>query len=369
MNVIQPIPAPGKPAAATQGLVDVDIHPRADSIEAFRPFLSERWWEHLQTWGMRARHGFTAGQPPFPKAQPMASRRDAWPPTGGTPASDLDFLRFQLLDNYGIDVGVLNPLQPSGQGDRNNAFSAAMAHASNEWQLEAWLRREPRLRGSVVVPYEDAAASAAEIRKRAGDPNFCQVLMMSRTAEPAGNPRYWPIYEAAVEAGLPVAFHAFGYSGWAMTNGGWPSFYIEEVSEHATSCQNQVISLVTEGVFERFPGLKVVLIECGFAWLPSVGWRLDKHWRHLKSEVPHLKRAPSEYIREHIWVSTQPMEEPERGQHILDICEWVGWDRILFASDYPHWDFDDPRAAIPGVIPAERRRAIYGGNARALYGF
>ena len=95
MNVIQPIAAPGKPAAATQGLVDVDIHPRADNIEAFKPFLSERWWEHLQTWGMRARHGFTAGQPPFPKAQPLACRRDAWPPTGGTPASDLDFLRFQ----------------------------------------------------------------------------------------------------------------------------------------------------------------------------------------------------------------------------------------------------------------------------------
>src|SRR3712207_9312632 len=84
-----------------------------------------------------------------------------------------------------------------------------------------------------------------------------------------------------------------------MTNGGWPSFYVEEVSEHATSCQNQVISLVVEGVFERFPALKVILIECGFAWLPSVGWRLDTHWKTLKSEVPHLTRAPSEQIRQH----------------------------------------------------------------------
>jgi predicted TIM-barrel fold metal-dependent hydrolase len=368
MNVIQPLAHPGKPPAATLGLIDVDIHPRPNGIEAFRPYLSARWWDYLTTYGVRARHGFFAGQPPFPKAQPLASRRDAWPPGGGTPASDLDFLRHQLLDNYGVDIGVLNPLQPSGQGDRNNAFSAAMAHAVNEWQLEAWLRKEPRLRGSVVVPYEDGAASAAEIRKRAGDSNFVQVLMMSRTAEPAGNPRYWPIYEAAAEAGLPVAFHAFGYSGWAMTNGGWPSFYIEEVSEHATSCQNQVISLVVEGVFERIPSLKVILIECGFAWLPSVAWRLDKHWRMLKDEVPHLKRAPSEQIRSHIWVSTQPMEEPERARHLLDIMEWIGWDRILFASDYPHWDFDDPREALPGLIPAERRRDILGGNARALYG-
>lgn len=367
MNVIQPIGHPGKPPAATLGLVDVDIHPRPKTMEEFKPFMTQRWWDHMQTWGMRQRHGFIGG-PPFPKAQPMASRRDAWPP-GGTPASDLDFLRFQLLDNYGIDVGILNPLQPSGQGDRNNAFSCAMASAVNDWQLEYWLRKEPRLRGSVVVPYEDGPGSAAEIRKRAGDPNFAQVLMMSRTAEPAGNPRYWPIYEAAVEANLPVAFHAFGYSGWAMTNGGWPSFYVEEVSEHATSCQNQVISLVVEGVFERFPTLKVVLIECGFGWLPSVAWRLDKHWRTLKSEVPHITRAPSEQIRSQVWVSTQPMEEPERGAHILDTCEWVGWDRILFATDYPHWDFDDPRQALPGIIPAEKRRDIYGGNARTLYGF
>ncbi len=88
----------------------------------------------------------------------------------------------------------------------------------------------------------------------AGDPRFCQVLLMSRTSEPLGRQRYWPIYEAAAEAGLPVGIHAFGYSGHAMTNGGWPSFYIEEVQEHATSAQAQVASLVVEGVFERFPG-------------------------------------------------------------------------------------------------------------------
>lgn len=369
MNVIQPVTAKARPPAATLGLVDVDIHPRITSTADFNPWLSQRWRDYLATYGVRARHGFTGGQPPFPKAQPLACRRDAWTPSGGVPCSDLDFLRQQHLDHYGIDIGVLNPLQPSGQGDNNNEFSAAMAFAVNEWQLEKWLRPEPRLRGSVVVPYDDGPASAKEIERRAGDANFCQVLMMSRTAEPAGKSRYWPIYEAAVAANLPVAFHAFGYSGWAMTNGGWPSFYIEEVSEHATSCQNQVNSLVVEGVFERFPTLKVILIECGFGWLPNIAWRLDQHWQQLRGEVPHLKRKPSEYIRDHIWVSTQPIEEPEHPSHLLDVMDWIGWDKVLFASDYPHWDFDDPVLALPGSIGAEKRRDIYGGNARQLYGF
>ena len=347
------------------GIVDCDIHPRS-SLEDLRPFLSNRWWDYLQTYGRRSRHGYVAGYP-YPKMTPIASRRDAWPPGGGPPGSDLAFMREQHLDHYGIEYGIMNPLQPSGQGDMNNELSAAMAFAINESQLERWHRREPRLKASVIVPYEDAEASRLEIRRRAGDRSFAQVMMLSRTSEALGRKRYWPIYEAAVEAGLPVGVHAFGYSGWAMTNGGWPSFYIEEVSEHATSAQAVVSSMVMEGLFERYRDLKVVMIECGFGWLPALGWRLDKHWNRMRDEVPHLTRPPSEVIREHFYVSTQPMEETEDPTHALDAMGWIGFDRILFASDYPHWDFDDPVMAIPPALGEEQRRMVFAGNARALY--
>ncbi len=359
--------APARPAAATLGLIDVDIHPRLPRLSDLDRWLSAEMRHRLHTYGTRPRHGYIRGTP-YPKAQPLACRRDAWPPGGGAPASDVEFVITQHLDHFGVDAGVLNPLS-SGQGDQNDAFSAAMCFATNEWQLEDWVARDARFRASIVVPYEDPAASVAEIRRRAGDARFAQVLLMSRTSQPGGRPHYWPIYEAAAEAGLPVAFHAFGYSGHAMTNGGWPSFYIEEVSEHATSCQNLVTSLVVEGVFERIPALRVLLIECGFAWLPSVAWRLDKLFATMRDEVPHLKRRPSEYIREHIWVSTQPIEEPDRPEQLAQLMEWIGWERILYASDYPHWDFDDPRHAIPAWLGEARRAAIYGGNARALFGW
>jgi predicted TIM-barrel fold metal-dependent hydrolase len=357
--------APVRPLKTRLGLVDVDIHPKS-SVEDLRPFLSNHWWNYLQTYGSRQRHGYAKGFP-YPKSQPQAARRDAWPPGGGLPASDLDFMRAQHLDHYGVDYGIMNPLSPTGQGDQNSDFSAAMAFAANEWQLEGWNKREPRLKASVVVPYEDAEASRTEIKRRAGDRRFAHVLLLSRTSELLGKRRYWPIFEAAVEAGLPVGIHVFGYSGWAMTNSGWPSFYIEEMTEHATSCQAMLTSLIMEGVFERYPELKIVLIESGFAWLPALGWRLDKTWVRLRDEVPHLRRAPSEYLREHFYVSTQPMEESEDPEHVLDAMEWVGWDKILFASDYPHWDFDDPVMALPPKLTDERRRMIYSGNARALY--
>jgi len=264
---------------------------------------------------------------------------------------------------------VMNPLSPSGQGEQNPEFSAAMAAAINEWQVAAMTTPEPRLKASIVVPYEDGEAARAEVHRRAGNRDYVQVFLLSRTGEALGRRRYWPIYEAAVEHGLPVGIHVFGYSGWAMTNTGWPSFYIEEMTEHATSAQAMVTSFIMEGVFERYPGLKIVLIESGFAWLPALGWRLDKLWRRMKDEVPHLRRAPSEYLREHFYVSTQPMEEPEEPDHLIEVMNWIGMDRILFASDYPHWDFDDPFLALPPALSQAQRTQIYSGNARGLYRF
>jgi len=347
-------------------IIDCDFHPRF-SQERMKPFLSNQWWSYLQTYGGRQRHGMGKSYC-YPKIAPQASRRDSWPPRGGVPGSDLDFCREQHLDFYGIDYGILTPLgQSTGNGDQNVELSIALASAANEVQLADWNAKEPRLKPSIVVPYEDGVASAAEVRKRAKNPEFKQVFLLSRMAEAAGRKRYWPIYEAAVEAGLPVGIHAFGYGGWPLTSSGYPSFYIEEMSEHGTGAQSMVTSMIIEGIFERWPELKIVLIECGFGWLPALGWRLDKHWKRLKDEVPHLKKAPSEYIREHFWVTTQPMEETDTPEHLLEVMSWIGFDRIMFSSDYPHWDFDDPFTCLPPTLTDAQRRMIYGENARKLY--
>jgi len=217
------------------------------------------------------------------------------------------------------------------------------------------------------VPYEDAQAAQAEIERCADQPDFAQVFMLTRTTEPLGKRRYWPIYEAAAAHGLPVAVHVFGFGGHATTPGGWPSYYVEDMTAHSAACQAAIASLVLEGVFERVPELKIVKIEGGFGWLPSLAWRLDQHWARLRDEVPHVKRPPSAYIREHVWVTSQPIEEPERVEHLIDLIEWLGADRLLLATDYPHWDFDDPTVALPRRLGPERLEQIRHGNARGVY--
>jgi predicted TIM-barrel fold metal-dependent hydrolase len=84
--------------------------------------------------------------------------------------------------------------------------------------------------------------------------------------------------------------------------------------------------------------------------------------------VPWLKRLPSEYIREHVRLTTQPTEEPENPAHLLQIFEMIGSpEMILFSSDYPHWDFDNPRVALP-ALPAQWKERIFWRNAAELYG-
>jgi predicted TIM-barrel fold metal-dependent hydrolase len=230
------------------------------------------------------------------------------------------------------------------------------------------VKPEPRLRAGIVVPQENAAFAAREIERRAGDPAFVQVMISPRASDPLGHRRYWPIYAAAQAADLPITLHVQGYSGGhASTASGWPTYYMQEHYAMASGMQNTLTSLVFEGVFEQFPKLKVVLVEGGFAWAPSLCWRMDTHWERMRKEVPHVKRPPSEYVREHVWFTTQPIEEPDESKHLAEIIEWIGWDRLMFSTDYPHWDFDHPQQVFKFKLSDEQKAKVFRDNARTLY--
>ena len=360
----------------TVGVVDCDIHNAPRSERALLEYMPEQWRRRRAPGGrleaaVEARRetlgdrSYLGGE--YPRATPRAARADAWPPSGDPPASDLDFMREQLLDRFAIEYGVLTPMLGAGE-QLDLERGAALASAINDWQAAEWLDPEPRLRASINVAYEDGELSAAEIHRMAADPRFVQVLMLIRTAEPLGRRKYWRIYEAATEHDLPVGIHFGGWGRGPITGAGYGSFYIEDTVGMATSFADQLTSLVCEGVFERFPTLRIVLIEGGVAWMAPLMWRLDRAWRLLSAEAPNLTRLPSELIREHVWLTTQPIDEPPQPGDFPAMLDQMGMsDHILFATDYPHWDFDAPDRALPSSLSAPLRDAILSANAQALY--
>ena len=128
-----------------------------------------------------------------------------------------------------------------------------------------------------------------------------------------------------------------------------------------------LVSMVTEGVFIKFPSLNFVMLEGGISWLPAILWRLDKNWKSLRVTTPWLDRPPSEIIQEHVLLSTQPLEEPENPAHLHAILEMFdAANMLMFSTDFPHWDGDPPDFAAR-TLPKHLHGRVMAENARTLY--
>jgi predicted TIM-barrel fold metal-dependent hydrolase len=342
-------------------VIDCDIHNAVPSVQALFPYLDDHWREYISTSAFKG-----PVDTAYPPRAPTACRPDFRPPQG-PPGSDLALLRQQTLDAWGAEIGILNCAY-AVESIHNPDAAVAMARAVNDWQIAEWLEKEPRLRASIVVPSQLPELAAQEIERVGDHPGFVQVFLPVRSPAPYGNRRYWPIYEAAARHDLVIGIHFGGAPGNPPTPSGWPSYYLEEYVGMSTIFQSQVLSLIAEGVFDRFPTLRVALIEGGWTWLPAWMWRLDKEWKGLRREVPWVRRAPSEYIREHIRLTLQPMDAPPNPQYLLQIIDQLGSDELLlFSTDYPHWHFDSPEEVLPAGLPEELKRKILVENARRFY--
>ena len=132
--------------------------------------------------------------------------------------------------------------------------------------------------------------------------------------------------------------------------------------------QSQLVNIVTEGVFDQFPNARVAFLEAGFTWLPSFMWRFDKEWRNLRRLVPWVKRRPSDYIKEHVRFTLQPLDAPPDPRHLLQVVDQIDCeDLLMYSSDYPHQHDADPEQLLfPDLSPSLALK-IRTENARALY--
>ena len=354
-------------AADAPRLVDVDLHHHIADWSAVAPFapVGLRW--RFRAGGPPlARHGFKrVGEVARPPAPP---RPDGKP---GDPAADPAWVQRHYLEPRGIDRAVLTgPLLSLGVQPSPD-LAAAIARAVNDWTLETWLRPYPRFRGSILVAPQDPAQAVAEIDRLGPEPAMVQVLLGSASEAPLGRRAYHPIYEACARHGLPLALHIGGEGAGtspAATAVGHPSTYFEWYGALPQSYMAHIMSMVTEGVFVRFPTLKVVLYEGGVMWLPHIMWRFDKNWKAQRSETPWVTEPPSAIIRRHCYSTTYPLEAVPEPRYLAQVLEMIGGERtLLFAGNYPDWDYGDPLDMLRDLPKALRPRVL-AENALALYG-
>ena len=352
-------------------MIDCDVHQNFGSLSGVLPWVDPAHRDHLRRagFGSSGLSSYSAWMHPHSTA-----RDDSVPPGGGISVSGSDYktVRDQLLDPLGVEYAILTGRDILSASSLPNSQAAALANAYNRHLIDEWLSRDLRLKGSLMIDTQDAERAAEEVKALGDHPDVVQVLLPCAATFGYGDPHYHPIYEAAVEVGLPVAIHVGG-EGLGIkpppTATGYPGYYAEWHVLLVQCAMSHVVSLVFHGVFEKYPDLRVVVIEAGVTWLPPLLWRMDADWKALHTNAPWVKRPPRETVREHIRLTTQPLDEldtPEKLRRTLELVDGLE-DMLMFASDYPHRDYDRPDL-VSCRLPVSWREKVMSENARALYG-
>ena len=342
------------------GAIDCDVHPLTPGPGDLAPYMDAYWRDTLEVRGLDSWETIA-----YPANAPLTIRAD-W--RALTPRADAtpEAMASALLDRHGFAHAIVNCLFPL-QAFRDANLGAAFARACNDWLADKWLARDARLRGAVVLPIQSVEHSVDEINRRAGDPRFVQLLLQVMGDQPLGKPQFWPIYAAAEKHGFAVAIHAGSSYHHPVTGSGWPTHYIEDYAAQAAGFHTQLGSLISEGVFVKYPKLKVVLTESGVSWLPAYLWRLSKFWRGIRNEVPWIDQEPMHYVRENVRLTLQPFDVPDEAATVARVMDQLGSDDlILFSTDFPHWQFDGD-AMLPKGLSAAQTRKILIDNPRATY--
>ncbi len=347
--------------AAQTPLIDCDVHITVPNVQALFPYLPRHWVEHVNQSVFK---GAAANY--YPPRSPVAARPGSIPEDGPA-GSSLQLLRAQALDPLGVEIAIANCLYAI-DSLHNPEAAVAFARATNDWIIAEWLDKEPRLRASLVIPVQIPELAAAEIDRVGDHPGFVQVLLPVRAEHPYGNRLYRPMWDAIVRHDLVAGIHFGGAPGNPPFPSGWPSHFVEEYAGMAQVFQSQLASIISEGVCDLFPTVRIALLESGFTWLPAFMWRFDKEWHNLRRLVPWVKQAPSEYIRQHVRATVQPLNAPPRWDDMETILEQINADHLLmYASDYPHLHLSDPLDDFLPRLPEELARKIRIENAREWY--
>lgn len=382
MAVTESTHAPSPEDAGSVGikLVDCDVHPafqKAWQLD-LAPYLPAGWARKVagETFNTpqsvsQSGAGFLLPVNGFYPLPRTAVRQELVRPNEPPPCSDPVTTGHDLFDKFGIDRAILVPLV-NHQHFPTPKVAEVLSVAHNSYIEERWLATDSRWRGLISAPWSSPAKAVEEIERRASESNQWVGILILSGDRVMGHDMFWPIYEVCEHYGLPVQVHVTGAYAMFHTGGsfagGLPLHHMDYRISFLHADQNNLASMVSAGVFERFPKLKLVIAESGFAWAPQVIWHMDTFWKGNREDTPWLQRPPSEYVFEHVRWTTQPLIEPPKVEHLRAMLDMISAERtLMFSTDYPHWDADEPDRVFRALPESLRERVAYK-NALETYG-
>lgn len=349
--------------------IDADVHVRWPSDDTLLSRLPRSWQHRWRHGAGHTQAGLRINPKYFNPAEPQNSLATVSDQACASPAELIE----QWLAPHALDAVVLSVYDApliSTFGDID--YPIELARAVNSWMIEEWLDGDPRFLGTIVVVTQDPMEAAAEIRRAASHPRMVQVMLPNGTHLPYGHRHYYPIYEAISDCGLALVIHA-GTEGMGTscppTPSGWPGTLSEMRVSRSTTFLAHLTSLITEGVFVKFPALRVIALETGVAWLAPYLWRFDKNYKGLRSECPWLKELPSEYTRRFFRFGTQGAEPADPASEFWRLLHSVGLDKqLIYSSNYPRWDTESPESSfVLSTCSPELRESLWTGAAQDTY--
>jgi predicted TIM-barrel fold metal-dependent hydrolase len=352
-------------------IVDVDAHHyETDSYAEIVEYIDDPVMRDQALYQGFGRAGLTTASGGY---QNLGGRLTRYPgvhkeKTPASPHRDITLTK-RWMDAMGIDVVLLfpTPMLTLGLTPRPE-IEVALARAYNRWLCDRVLAAEPRIRSTLYLPLNDAEATYQMVKEFAGRKGVAGFTIVSPHYKAVYDNAYMKSFALMEEARLPLVFH--GAYAW----GGDQSLSLcnKFIAVHALGFAwfniLHMTNWLVNGLPERFPKLKVCWVESGLAWVPFLMQRLDNEWMMRSSEVPLLKRRPSDYMRE-MFYSSQPMEMVNNREALEQTFKMINADtQLMYSSDYPHWDMDLPSTIYDLPFLSEQsKRSILGGNAKRAF--
>lgn len=261
----------------------------------------------------------------------------------------------RAMDAEGLDLAVLFPsrglfvlgldsTEHVGPEGLEPPFATAIARAYNDWLADFVAEAPTRMFGAAMVAPHDIDGAVLEARRCVEELGFKAVFLSPNVVnrKPWHHPDYDPLWAEVERLGVALTFHGGGLTKLTpdFARHGLDELMLWHTFNQPLAIQFTTASLCGGGVLERFPDLRVGLLEGNCSWAPWLLDRLDEHheWAGW-FEGAELTMKPSEYFRRQCFLSIEA--EERTGPQYVD---WFGDDNLLFSTDYPHGDSQFPHA-------------------------